>query len=875
MKFFLKRLIGIPAALPSLLLIVVVSVIIYGNTFDNAFIFDDSLHLREGTVIRNFFRNFEWGFLLVSRNIVNMTFAMNHLAGGLHVFGYHVVNLVIHILNGIVVFFLSSLMLKRLTGFSPGPAGHEDDRRNRLVALFASLIFVAHPVQTQAVTYVIQRYTSMAALFYLAAVLFYLKARSLGRCERGTPEREKGIKRKETAGKTVDRAWSVPVFFGLFVLCALLAFLSKQNAASLPLAILAVEYFFVDRSSEGWKRKIPWIALAFFLWGGFILYVSGFFGYLPAGGGLQDAGPGGIFEGFSQMARETEDIGRWTYLITQFNVLVVYIRLFLLPVGQSLDYLYPFSRGFFHGTTPYAFILLLSIAGAAVWFRKKLPLLSFGVIWFFITLSVESSLIPIRDALFEHRLYLPLFGLSLALAGGVFRLFRRKEAWAVGLLAVLVVTLSAATHLRNRVWQDGVTIWTDVIEKNPGNFRAYNNLALAFKESGNYDEAEKALKRALRIRPLYEAALINLGSLYQVRQQPEKAAGAYREALAQNPGSVEAQVGLGEVLKKAGELEEAVESFREILVKAPGDVRARIHLAELLAAGGKFGEAKKLLQEAHGSDPENPQILIGMGNLMRFAGERKEALQYYDRAVRIDRDAREAYLNMAGLMFQENRYGEAEQFLREALRINPRDEKARNDLGGLLLAGGRLSDAGREFRKVLETDPQNGAALFNLARVHEVEGRAEEAAEYYEKALAVNPANWEAAMHLGGIHAARGGFDSARHWYDKSLSVNPHNARLHNRMAIVLMRLGNFDDARAHYEKAARVDSALKPVVLYNLACLESLRNRPAEALSLLEGAFLAGYGDCGKAKTDPDLEIARKHPQFAGLMKTYCRDGS
>ncbi len=427
MKFPLKKWKGLPAALPSLLLIVIISGTIYGNTFDNAFIFDDSLHLREGTFIRNFFRNFEWGYLLISRNIVNMSFAMNHAVGGLHVFGYHLVNLVIHILNGIVAFFLSFLMLKRLAGFCPDPAGRGDDGRNRLVALFAALIFIAHPVQTQAVTYIIQRYTSMAALFYLAAVLFYLKARSFGRDESGALKEKKGRNKKETVPKAFDWAGSAPVFFGLFVLCAVLAFLSKQNAASLPVAILAVEYFFVDRTPRGWKGKIPWIVVSFFLWGVFVLYVSGFFGSLPAGGPGVIPEPGGISERFSQVARETEDIGRWTYLVTQFNVLVVYLRLFFLPMGQSLDYLYSFSRGFFHGTTPYAFAFLVFLAGSAVWFRKRLPLFSFAVFWFFITLSVESGIIPIRDALFEHRLYLPLFGLSLALAGGVFRLFRRKR----------------------------------------------------------------------------------------------------------------------------------------------------------------------------------------------------------------------------------------------------------------------------------------------------------------------------------------------------------------------------------------------------------------------------------------------------------------
>ncbi len=430
MKFPLKKWKGLPAALPSLLLIVIISGTIYGNTFDNAFIFDDSLHLREGTFIRNFFRNFEWGYLLISRNIVNMSFAMNHAVGGLHVFGYHLVNLVIHILNGIVAFFLSFLMLKRLAGFCPDPAGRGDDGRNRLVALFAALIFIAHPVQTQAVTYIIQRYTSMAALFYLAAVLFYLKARSFGRCERGTPEREKGITRKEAAGaELADGAWSVPVFFGLFVLCAVLAFLSKQNAASLPLASSQSNTSLSTGVLRDGKRKIPWIALGFFLWGGFILYVSGFRS-LPCRRwrGPSRCRTGGIFEG---LFPDGPGNGRHRPLDLSGHPVQCSCRLHPAvppcPSDSPSITCIPSAAAFFHGTALCLHPSSLYRRGGRL-VQKELPSFPLGHPGF-------SSPFPWSRASFPYGtpfsstgyLYLPLFGLSLALAGGVFRLFRRKR----------------------------------------------------------------------------------------------------------------------------------------------------------------------------------------------------------------------------------------------------------------------------------------------------------------------------------------------------------------------------------------------------------------------------------------------------------------
>ena len=170
----------------------------------------------------------------------------------------------------------------------------------------------------------------------------------------------------------------------------MMSVLCKLNTASLPGVILLVEYLLIDRTWQGWKKKIPWFSVAFSLWFLFVLYVC--------------SGGEGLLEDVSALARETEAVGRWSYLCTQFNVIVIYIRLLFLPVGQNLDYFYQFKDGFWDGYTSLAFLLLMVIVGLGIWCRKKRPVIAFAIFWFFITLSVESSIIPIRDALFEHRL---------------------------------------------------------------------------------------------------------------------------------------------------------------------------------------------------------------------------------------------------------------------------------------------------------------------------------------------------------------------------------------------------------------------------------------------------------------------------------------
>ena len=259
------------------------------------------------------------------------------------------------------------------------------------MALFSALLFTAHPLQTQAVTYISQRYAAMAALFYLSAVLCYMIARN------------SGINRQ--------RAMQY-VFFALSLISGLLAFFCKQSAASLPLVILLLEYACYDRTLAGWIQKIKWVLPGMVLFGLVYAYNLGLFSHTVQ----FDS----ILEDVFEAARETREISRWQYLCTQFNVISIYIRLLFIPVYQNLDYMFPIKKNLFDGATPYAFLFLVGIVAITLWHRKKHPVVFIGVLWFFITLSIESSIFPIKDALFEHRLYLPMFGFSLLVSYGIY-----------------------------------------------------------------------------------------------------------------------------------------------------------------------------------------------------------------------------------------------------------------------------------------------------------------------------------------------------------------------------------------------------------------------------------------------------------------------
>ena len=654
-------------------LIALVAVVIYSNIYRGPFVFDGTVQIEEKVQIRDLKNYLSPSALLSSRPIVEATFALNYRFGRLDPFGFHLVNVLVHVINGFLVYFLACNVFKRLYSSSMGqfaPVVASTSKANPkrvtsrtrraienkkraasqslipLMALFAALIFVAHPIQTQAVTYTVQRYTSIAAMFYLASVLLYIRARALYSGANGTGSSPKAL-----------------AYFTLSFFCGMSAFLSKENTASLPGVIILSEYLLFDRTWQGWKKKIVWFGSVFLLLGVFFLYVSGFFR-----GDLQF---GSLLEDVSGLMKETGAVSRWSYLCTQFNVVAIYIRLLFIPIGQNLDYMYPFKTGFFDGYTPAAFLFLIAIIGLGIWNIKKRPVISFGIFWFFITLSVESSIIPISDALFEHRLYLPIFGFVLIVVYLVFDLLKERRSWAVTLLISIIICLGVTTYERNRVWQDPITLWTDVVSKNPKNHRGHNNLGLALNDQGRFNLAVRHLLEALRIKPGFALAHTNLGAVFLRQGRVEEAIDHLSAALLITPFSVQAHNSLGVALANKGEFEEAIRHFSEALRIKPG------------------------FAVAHN----------GLGNVYARQGRITEAVKHWSKALEIDPDYATAHYNLAIALEQRGLIKEAKGHLFEAVRINPGYADAHTNLGFILERQGDIERASRHFSRALQINP--------------------------------------------------------------------------------------------------------------------------------------------------------------------------
>ncbi|TAK09642.1 MAG: tetratricopeptide repeat protein [Candidatus Manganitrophaceae bacterium] len=481
------------------LLLAVLATLIYSNTFSVPFIFDDVPNIVENPRIKDL-RNFL--DLSGSRYIGYLSFALNYHFGNLSLFGYHLINLIIHIANGFLVYLLVRLLFQT-PSISRGDWGETD--RASWIALATALLFVVHPIQTQAVTYIVQRLASLATLFYLLSVVFYLKGR---------------LPSADVRNKFF---WCV-----LALLSTVLAMKTKEISFTLPIMLVLIEIvFFGTLDKERMVFLIPFLLT--------LLVIP--FSRLDVVGSIE--------EGFAQ---QTTVLSRSEYLFTEFRVILTYLRLLLFPINQNLDYDYPVSHSSFEPSVLISLLFLLTLFAMSVYFvfvssSTWLSLAGFGIFWFFLTLSVESSIIPIWDVIFEHRLYLPSVGflmtLSMILFGGI-RVKIRDKAAAILLLGVLLV-FSVATYKRNIVWGEELTLWQDVVTKSPGSQRGHNNLGAFLSKKGELDKAAFHYSKALEINPRFAEAHHNLANTLAKQGRLEEAVQHYLQALQINPGLAQAR----------------------------------------------------------------------------------------------------------------------------------------------------------------------------------------------------------------------------------------------------------------------------------------------------------------------------------------------
>ncbi len=511
-----------------------------------------------------------------SRYVGFLTFAFNYYLGGLNTFGYHIFNLFIHILNAFLIYYF--VLLTYRTQFyliQNNESRTERDYSNYLSAVFASLLFISHPVQTQAVTYIVQRFTSLAAFFYLLAMVMYIKARL-------------GYQINTVQKQNSKEKLKYVTYYLLSVTSAVLAMKTKEIAFTLPFMIIFYEYSFLNRSFSPDTLKYN-IKRCMFQ-APFLLTLL----IIPLNIIESDKPVGDIIGELRDKSQETDEISRSSYLITQFRVIITYVRLMILPIRQNLDYDYPIYHSILN---PEVLISLLSILimifiAVYLFYRSRntdniFRLTAFGIFWFFVTLSVESSIIPIRDVINEHRLYLPGIGLIIAFATSFlycFRFMHEKMKLPLHikytLMAVMIISLASAGYQRNSVWKNEISLWEDTVQKSSGKARVYINLGVAYGEAGMHDKAIKNYMRALELDSKYKLLVhYNTGNAYYAKGYYDDAIRYYRSALTIDPYFAPAHSNLGSAYYKKRLLDDAIKEYQAaLLLKPDSDVQKNLSI---------------------------------------------------------------------------------------------------------------------------------------------------------------------------------------------------------------------------------------------------------------------------------------------------------
>jgi Flp pilus assembly protein TadD len=545
-----------------LILMLLLGFFAYSNTLKSPFQFDDPVYIEENILISDpsellsplsaasRLPDNNVKLTVLTRYLSHLTFAINYWLGGFEVRGYHATNLAIHLVNALLVYWFVLLSFR-----TPYLRNSGLYKSSGLIALFSALVFVAHPVQTQAVTYITQRFTSMCAMFYLLSLTLYIKAR--------LSEGKKGH-----------------ALYLLSFMSALMAMFTKEISFTLPLAIALYEFMFFEPGLKSRaKRLLPY----FLIMPTVPLLVSATDFEMYSGRQLVD-----ILTKATAEITQTE-ITSWEYFLTQLRIIPTYLRLLFLPINQNLDYNYPIYNTFLNVTVLISFVFLASIAGLGVVLLRRsartdpsLRLVSFGIFWFFITLSVESSFIALVDVIYEHRLYLPGMAVFPAFAAGVYyttkKFSSKKTLVTVAVCVAVVISLAIASHERNEVWKTKAGLWEDVVRKAPGKWRGYYNLGVAYDHMGRIDDAFRYYEKAIALKPDSPEPHVGLGVIYARRGMLDRAILHYKKAINLWPAYPKAYYNLGNAYFKKGLVDKAIESYMVAVEQNPTDAEAHFNL---------------------------------------------------------------------------------------------------------------------------------------------------------------------------------------------------------------------------------------------------------------------------------------------------------
>ncbi|MDO9529564.1 MAG: tetratricopeptide repeat protein [Syntrophales bacterium] len=730
-----------------LLVMAVLVFMIYSNILKAPFVFDDQQNIRDNPHVRLTELTFKGIKEKIVENpynnrpVAHASFALNYYFHKYNVMGYHLVNILIHIMTGFFLYFFIKITLNitTLSTSCQQPTSgnpqfvtrdpHTGFSNHSLIAFFAVLIWLVHPIQTQSVAYIVQRMNSMAAMFYVLSFLLYAKARL-------TEKKEK--------------KW---VLLAGCVLAGILALGSKEIAATLPFFIFLYEwYFFQDLNRDWFKRHL-------LLFSGIVILFT-----IVAV----------VYMGAHPLERILSDYDKRSFTLTQrvlteFRVVIYYISLlaFPLPSRLNLDHHFAVSSSLINPvTTIFSIVSVIGLIGLALYMAKRERLLSFCVLWFLGNLVIESSVIGLEIA-FEHRTYLPSMLVSMMVATLVCRYVKQKRV-ILSLLCVVTLVFSYWTYERNKVWGSELSLWEDCIKKSPGKARPHYNLANVLTRQGNIDRAIKHYHKTVLIEHNHVRAHVNLGNSYLEKGNSSDAIKHYSDALLIDPDREGAHIGMGNVLLSLNRFSEALKHYSEVM---------RIN-------------------------PDSADAYYNMGCVFSQQNMRPKAIEYYSKAVTIDPSLAEAHNNLGYALMHEGKIVEGINHFREAVRLKPDFMEAQKNLKKALTIKEKAVEKTQTLRLKPPTGQRNPAYHYDQGNMYYKMGALESAIDEYEKALSIQPDILPVLNNLALVYVQKKDYAKAASVFGKMISIEPDKADNYYNMACMHALQNNINEAMSWLKKA-------------------------------------------------------------------------
>jgi tetratricopeptide (TPR) repeat protein len=769
------------------IILAVIPVIVFCNTLDNTFVYDDSVTIVNNNLIKNwknFYTLFSFNYFMLSgelsyRPLVTLSYFIDYSLWGATPVGFHLTNLLLQTVNTVLFY----IFLKRVT-------------KVNTLAFFSTLLFTTHPILTETVNSISYREDIITALFFLIAFILFLKIN------------EKPLPR-----------YKFLLFYAGSLLSYLLSLFSKEMAITLPILLVLFDIFYLSSGNplQTLIKRLKSIYIGYFCITGFYLFIQ-FIMFRHA---------------YIRLDQTKQS------LFVMIKVLASYIKLLFLPFNLNADYVVPqLTTGI--ASFIISVLLVTTIAVLTIRLCKNNKQYWFFISWFFITLLPVSNIIPIGNIMAERYLYIPIMGFS-GIMGILVKKFDFKKPFVAICFAIVIFILGVMCIYRNGIWRDELTLWYSTALREPNSARAHHNIGVVHSAKGYYEYAELEYKKTLEINPKDIEAHYNLGNAYERKGILDNAIKEYQDAIRYNPYYADAYNNLGSIYKKKQLFDKAIEHYKKAIKCNPFSPHYYNNLGLAYHEKKLYKEAVTEFVRALKINSEMPVTHNHMGNTYKEMGNIKNALTEYKTAIELD-PATADFHNNLGIVYTN--IGQLEEAIKEfetAIRLDPKLANVHNNLGiahakkddrdkaidelnnavalgfdnadvhnnlaGVYLTKGLTDNAIVELKLALKFNPKDSNAHCNLGNAYTSKNLVDEAISEFKEAITYNPTDGEIYYYLGNAFYRKGQYDDAVYTLNQSVHYQINNPLAHKMLGVIYANyLNNHSKALFHLNETLRLD---------------------------------------------------------------------